>query len=87
VGDESYSAGDLVVVFSTLSQENISGIITALTHSEIVIRTPTGPRFRVLVGQLRSGRVVLSKDNETLNNAVMFRTAAEMQLAQDKYYK
>jgi hypothetical protein len=75
------------VVFSTLSQENISGIVTSLTASEIVVRTPTGPRFRVLVGQLRSGRVVLSKDKETLNNAVIFRTAAEMQLTQDKYYK
>lgn len=86
VGDEAFAPGDLVVVFSVLSQENVSGIVTALTHRDLVVRTPTGSRFRVLVGQLRTGRVVLSKDRETVQNAAIFKTAADMQAAKDKFY-
>mmetsp|Transcript_46606 Transcript_46606/g.92352 ORF Transcript_46606/g.92352 Transcript_46606/m.92352 type:complete len:316 (-) Transcript_46606:71-1018(-) len=87
VCDETYGAGDLVVVFSVLSQESFQGIITALSHQEIVVRSPTGARLKVLVGQIRCGRVVLSKDKETMENALIFKTAAEMQAVQDKYYK
>uniref|UniRef100_A0A7S3GR95 Uncharacterized protein n=1 Tax=Spumella elongata TaxID=89044 RepID=A0A7S3GR95_9STRA len=87
IGDDSYSTGDLCTVFSVLSQENICGIITALSHRELVVRTATGVRFNVLVGQLRTGRVILSKDRDTAENAVVFQTAAEMQSVRDKYYK
>lgn len=87
LGEEVFTTGDLVVVFSTLSQENIAGIITALSHREIVVRTGTGSRFSVLVGQLRTGRVSLSKDRDMMQNAVIFKTAADMQAVQDKYYK
>ena len=68
-------------------QENICGIITALSHRELVVRTATGVRFNVLVGQLRTGRVILSKDRDTAENAVVFQTAADMQNVRDKYYK
>lgn len=87
LGEEAYTTGDMVAVFSTLSQETITGIITALSHREIVVRTGSGSRFSVLVGQLRTGRVTLSKDKEMLANAVIFKTAADMQAVQDKYYK
>ena len=51
------------------------------------MRTATGVRFNVLVGQLRTGRVILSKDRDTAENAVVFQTAADMQNVRDKYYK
>ena len=44
-----------MVIFSVLSQENISGVITSLTHRDVVVRTGGGSRFLVLVGQIRSG--------------------------------
>ncbi|KAJ1442954.1 hypothetical protein B484DRAFT_441840 [Ochromonadaceae sp. CCMP2298] len=87
VGDETYAMGDMVVVFSVLSQENISGILTALSHREMVVRTGSGARFSVLVGQLRSGRVTVSKDKESIDNALIFRAAADMEAVRDKYYK
>ena len=87
IGEESFSMGDMVVVFSVLSQENISGIITALSHKELVIRTGSGSRFSVLVGQIRSGRVTLSKDAEMVENAVIFKAAADMKAVQDKFYR
>lgn len=68
-------------------QENICGIITALSHRELVVRTATGSRFNVLVGQIRTGRVVLSKDRDTAANAVVFKAAADMQSVRDKYYR
>lgn len=87
IGEESYCTGDLCTVFSVLSQENICGIITALSHRELIVRTATGVRFNVLIGQIRSGRVVLSKDRDTAENAIVFQTAADMQNVRDKYYK
>lgn len=41
IGNEIYTMGDWVVVFSVLSQENISGMITAISHREIVVRMGT----------------------------------------------
>jgi hypothetical protein len=87
VGPESFSLGDLVVVFSALTQENISGVVTALSHKELVVRCGSGSRFSVLVGQIRSGRVTLSKDTETVQNAVIFKAAADMEAVQDMVYK
>lgn len=86
-GCTSFSTGDLVVVFSVLSQENISGLITSLSHREIVIRTGTGARFSVLVGQIRSGRVTLSKDKETIENAHIFNAAAEIDELMNRYHR
>ena len=85
ISDETFSTGDLVVVFSTTTQESFHGIITALTHHEVVIRSPTGVRFKILVGQLRTGRVSMSKDKDTVMNAQIFNTAADMQAAREKY--
>ncbi len=75
------------LLWPLFQQENICGIITALSHRELVVRTATGVRFNVLVGQLRTGRVILSKDRDTAENAVVFQTAADMQSVRDKYYK
>ena len=68
-------------------QENICGIITALSHKDVVVRTATGSRFTVLVGQIRTGRVVLSRDRDTAANAVVFKAAADMQGVRDKFYR
>ena len=87
LGEEVFCPGDLVVVVSALSQENVSGVITALTHRELVVRTGSGARFSVLVGQIRSGRVALSKDTETVHNAAVFKIAADMEAVRDKFYK
>lgn len=78
IDNNIYGMGDKVVVFSTYSQENICGIITELSHREIVVRAGTGARFAVLVGQIRAGRVTISKDEETIANAHIFRAAEEI---------
>lgn len=51
------------------------------------MRTATGSRFTVLVGQIRTGRVVLSRDRDTAANAVVFKAAADMQGVRDKFYR
>lgn len=87
IGDEAFTAGDLVVVFSVLSQENIHGIITAITPRDLIVRTPTGARVKILTGQLRTGRVSLTRDRDTLENSGIFNRAAEMQAYTDKVYR
>lgn len=41
----------------------------------------------VLVGQIRSGRVTLSKDHDTINNAAISKVAADMHALHEKVYK
>jgi len=86
IGRIIYSLGDLVVIFSVLSQENISGVITSLTHRDVVVRTGGGSRFLVLVGQIRSGRVTISKDHDMIENARIIRAAVDMAAVRDKIF-
>lgn len=70
VGSDVYTIGECVNVFSVLSQETLSGVITAISHAEIIVRlgaanTSGGARVSFTLGHLKSGRVVLSKDNDT----------------------
>jgi len=62
VGTNNYAVGELIVVFSVLSQESLSGIITSISDSDVVVRSGSGARFSFLIGQLREGRVAISKD-------------------------
>jgi hypothetical protein len=64
-----------------------AGIITTLNHRELIVRTPTGARVKVLLGQVRTGRVVLSRDRDTLENSAVFGAAAQMQAAKDQVYR
>ena len=57
-----YNVGDLILVFSVLSQESISGVITTISGRDIIVRCGSGARFSFLLGQLREGRVTISKD-------------------------
>lgn len=78
IGKEIYSIGDLVIVFSVSSQENISGVITAISHRELIVRTSNGSRFAFLIGQIRTGRISISKDINTISNAEAVKAAVEM---------
>ena len=77
VGGEAFAVGDAVCVFSALSQETLSGIITALSTAEVVVRVGGGARFSFLVSQLRSGRVTLSRDAEALQAINTMRAAVQ----------
>ena len=81
VGTSAYTVGELIVVFSAISQESLSGIITTISDSDIVVRSGTGARFSFLVGQLRDGRVKISKD---LASETTARLIAEGQHASTK---
>jgi hypothetical protein len=74
----TFTVGELIVVFSAISQESLSGIITTISDSDIVVRSGTGARFSFLIGQLRDGRVTISKD---LASETTARLIAEGQIA------
>ena len=76
VGANSFGVGELVVVFSVLSQESLSGIITSITDQDVVVRCGSGARFSFLVGQLREGRVTISKDVASESAARLISDAA-----------
>lgn len=61
-GAHTYKVGDLVAVFSVLSQESISGVITTISDRDVIVRCGSGARFSFLIGQLREGRITISKD-------------------------
>lgn len=71
VGSEVFEIGDFIVAFSALSQEDLSGMITHISHEEVIVRTQggMGTRFSFHIAQLKSGRVIIRRDSDAkLNN-------------------
>ena len=65
IGTTAFGAGDLVTVFSVLSQESFSGVIMTITNDEVTVRCGSGARLAVHLPQLLEGRVTLSRDTES----------------------
>ncbi len=61
VGDELFGLGDTLLVFSTLSQETLQGVLVVLTDKEAVLRAATGQRFSFQLPLLQAGRVAVSR--------------------------
>lgn len=67
VEDLHYHIGEEISVFSVLSQETITGIITSVSLREIVFRAGNGTRFSVQLAQIASGRVIIAKERDILD--------------------
>lgn len=67
IGNDVFRLGDSVVVSSLISQESLLGVITAISPTDFVIRGEKGlgPRFAFHLGQLKEGRVTISRDYQT----------------------
>ena len=78
IGSKVYVAGDLVTVFSVLSQETFSGVITAVSDDEVSIRCGSGLCIAVYLRQLLEGRVVISKDEDSYTMHNIMQASAEM---------
>jgi hypothetical protein len=59
--------GQEVSVFSTLSQETMTGTISAVTLRELIVRTFENNRFSVQLSLISSGRIIVSKENNILD--------------------
>ena len=66
VGTSAYGAGDLVTIFSVLSQESFSGVITAVSQDEVTLLCGSGIQMAVYIQQLLEGRVSISEDTESI---------------------
>jgi hypothetical protein len=69
VGNDVYRLGDSVVAFSLISQEALGGTITAISPTDFVIRGENGlgPRFAFHIGQLKEGRVTITRDIQAVS--------------------
>jgi len=76
VGQASFGVGDLVIVFSVLSQESLSGVITTISDRDVVVRSGSGARFSFLIGQLRQGRITISNDKDSELSTKMIQTVS-----------
>ena len=65
IEDACFRIGDLVEIYSNLSGESIIGLILMISDEDIVIRTCSGLRIKVLCFQIISGRVKVKHDKET----------------------
>lgn len=82
VGTVRYCQGDMVHVYSTFSGETFSGIITAISATDVVVRCGSGTRIAVLIGMLRSGRATISFDTDSADAASMVNQAGAILLEQ-----
>lgn len=56
VAPEKFTVGCFVNIFSVLTQEDYTGIVTSITPEEVIIRLGTGTRLRVFVQQIKDRR-------------------------------
>ena len=56
----------MVVVFSSLSRETFSGVVTSITEEEVNIRCGSGVKIGFSVDNIRSGRVTVCRDDENI---------------------
>jgi len=68
IGNEVFRLGDSVIAFSVISQEGLSGVITAISSSDFVVRGENGlgPRFAFHLGQIKDGRVTITRDHNAI---------------------
>jgi hypothetical protein len=60
VDDKTFLVGDQVEIASHMSGESFVGMLTMVSHQDLVLRTGTGVRLSFHLLMLRNGRVSLS---------------------------
>jgi hypothetical protein len=65
LNEDEFVIGDLVEIFSVLSQERFLGLLSSLSAEELMIRSFSGTRLRVPRGLLVAGSIKLTHDTET----------------------
>ncbi len=80
IGAETYTIGDLVIIFSHLTQESLSGVITTITCNEIIIRSGAGlgTRFAFNISLLRNGRISIARDVDAKDHVDMMKNVAKI---------
>lgn len=78
IGVTTYSVGDMVVCFSTLSQESFHGMISDVTSSAVLVVCGNSARFSLAKNQIEDGRVVVSNDIEAFENLSILRKYNKM---------
>lgn len=80
VGTEIYTIGDLVIIFSHLTQESLTGVVTTITCNEIIIRSGAGlgTRFAFHISLLRNGRITISRDVDAKDHVDMMKNVAKI---------
>ncbi len=78
INGQNIYTGDLVVVFSSLSRESFSGVITSIEEDEILVRCGNGTKFAFTAELVRSGRVTVTRDDEGIAAAEAIKEAAKI---------
>ena len=78
INGRSIYTGDLVVVFSSLSRESFSGVITSIEEDEILIRCGNGTKLAFTAEQVRTGRVTVRVDDEGIAATEAIKVAAKV---------
>ena len=72
----TYPVGSFVLVRSGLSEEEFSGVLTAITMNEVIVRLGTGARIRVYVNQIRDQRVWIRPDTDIEADGKVYKAVA-----------
>lgn len=57
INNQSFSLGTEISIYSIISQETFTGIITRITANDLTLRMDHGPRFAVDFDFVRNGRM------------------------------
>lgn len=59
-----FSVGELINVFSAVSQETLSGVITAISDDFVSLRCGSGAKFHYKIEALMDGNISIAEDEE-----------------------
>jgi hypothetical protein len=76
IGTSAFGAGDLVTIFSVLSQETFSGVITSVSQEEVTVLCGSGVYVSVYIQQLLEGRVTIAEDTESMMAMKILQSSA-----------
>ena len=82
IGSETYYVGDCIIALSILSQESLFGAITSISHNDIIVKCNHGQgKFSFRTGQIKNGRIKISRDLESKEDQKVIDHAISLQNA------
>ena len=80
IGTETYYVGDCIIALSILSQESLFGIITSISHNDVIVKCSHGQgKFSFRIGQIKNGRIKISRDLESAKDQDIINHAMNLQ--------
>ena len=78
ISKELFSVGNLIMVFSVISQETLSGVILTINEEGIILQNGSGANLSFQLDQINSGKVEIYKDADSEETISIMQKCSEI---------